>query len=65
MQVIILDGDKELKKLTNYIGAIPQIGQKIVFLSGEGVFEIINISWQTSREDWYEFLCLIQVKCIT
>lgn len=60
--VTIFEGEKELKRLEDYAGPLPQIGQKITFLSGKGIFEVADIRWVTSEDDWYNFTCYIQVK---
>ena len=60
--VVISEGDQELKVLEDYQGPLPQIGQTLVFLSGEGVFIVKSISWQTTKEEWYTFYCNIGVE---
>ena len=60
--VVISEGDQELKVLEDYQGPLPLVGQPLVFLSGEGVFVIKSISWQTSKEEWYTFYCNIGVE---
>lgn len=60
--VVISEGDKELKVMNNYIGPLPQVGQRLTFLSGEGVFLVKGLSWMTSKEKFYTFFCYIQVE---
>lgn len=60
--VIISEGDKELKVMEKYTGPLPQIGERLTFLSGEGIFEITKIGWLTSSDEWYTFSCHIQVE---
>ena len=60
--VIISEGDQELKVLEDYQGPLPQVGQTLTFLSGEGIFIVNSISWRTSKENWYTFYCNIGVE---
>lgn len=60
--IINIENDMELKRLGDYNGPIPAIGQTIVFLSGEGVFDVIDTKWITSKDEWYIFTCEIHVR---
>lgn len=60
--IINVDNDDLLKRLENYTGPIPQVGQTLTFLSGEGVFEVVDIKWETTKDDFYTFICEIHVR---
>ncbi len=62
LNIIRADEDFRLKILDNYSGPVPQVGQKITFFSGEGVFEVVEIRWATSKEDWYSMSCNVVVR---